>query len=126
MKTPESIDSHSSIIDSREVEARIDWLEDMLTDAEYKESNPDEVEELQALLDFRDEVGSSEWQHGMSLINEGYFDDYARELAEDIHGAAIRNAEWPFSCIDWEQAAHDLRMDYSSAEYDDTTFYYRG
>ena len=79
--------------------------------------------ELDALREFIDE-GSDEWRHGETLIRESYFEDYARELADDI-GAVSGNESWPLTCIDWERAARELRMDYTSADFDGITYYYR-
>lgn len=82
----------------------------------------DNGEELNALKDFIDE-GSDEWRHGETLIRETYFEDYARELAEEI-GALENCDKWPATCIDWEQAAKELRMDYTGADFDGVTYYY--
>lgn len=38
-------------------------------------------------------------------------EDFAMQLANDI-GAIDKNASWPQSCIDWEQAAKELMYDY--------------
>jgi len=57
-----------------------------------------------------------------TLIAEDYFEEYARELAEDV--GALSN-DWPASYIDWEAAAVALQMDYTSVEFDGTTYYYR-
>jgi hypothetical protein len=45
-------------------------------------------------------------------------------LADDI-GAIDRNASWPTNWIDWEKAALELRVDYSSVEIDGKTYWYR-
>jgi len=39
-------------------------------------------------------------------------EDFAYETAESI-GAIDKNASWPQTCIDWEQAAKELMYDYS-------------
>jgi hypothetical protein len=93
--------------------------EDALTDATLTEEETEELKELQEL---RDEI--SEWSHGETLIPECEFEDYARELAEDI-GAIDRYATWPLGCIDWKEAAEELQSDYSSCEYQGETYYYR-
>jgi DNA repair exonuclease SbcCD ATPase subunit len=80
-------------------------------------------EELDALDTLEREVGD-EWHHGVALIPENDFQEYAQEFAEDI-GAIDRNAAWPFSCIDWEQAARELQMDYTSCEYQGDTYLFR-
>lgn len=53
-----------------------------------------------------------------SDIDEAYngsFDDdeeFAQDMAEQL-GAVDKDAAWPMTCIDWEQAARELMMDYS-------------
>ena len=32
---------------------------------------------------------------------------------------------WPYTCIDWEQAARELRYDYTSVDFDDVTYWIR-
>lgn len=59
-----------------------------------------------------------------TAIRESYFTDYAQELAEDI-GDLSRDVKWPYTCIDWEKAANELKMDYSTAEFDGITYYFR-
>lgn len=39
-------------------------------------------------------------------------EDFAQEIAEGI-GAIDKNAAWPYTCIDWEQAARELMYDCS-------------
>jgi predicted nuclease with TOPRIM domain len=80
-------------------------------------------EELDALDTLEWEVGN-EWHHGVALIPENDFEEHARDLAEDI-GAIDRNAAWPLYCIDWEWAAKELQMDYSSCEYRGDTYLFR-
>jgi hypothetical protein len=82
----------------------------------------DEKEELDELDELESEI--SNWMHGESMIQESDFEDYARELADDI-GAINRNAQWPLNCIDWEQAAKELAMDYSIVTYQGTDYYVR-
>jgi len=59
-----------------------------------------------------------------TLILESEFEDYARELADDI-GAIPADADWPAYCIDWERAARDLSMDYSLYTYQGQDYYNR-
>ena len=81
-------------------------------------------EELNDLNTLESEVGR-EWMHGETLIPADDFIEYVRDLAEDLHGTAIRDAAWPFDHIDWEAAADDLESDYSSCEYQGTTYLFR-
>lgn len=40
-------------------------------------------------------------------------EEYAQELAEELYGDKIRDAHWPFTCIDWEHAARELSYDFA-------------
>jgi antirestriction protein len=44
------------------------------------------------------------------------FQDYAEELARELHGEQLDAARWPFSCINWEHAARELSYDYHTEE----------
>ena len=106
-------------IDSRDMIERADYLrgrDEPLTE--------DEAEEL-ATIDELAESGIGDWEHGVTLIREDKFEDYARDFAEDIHGKEVREASWPFDCIDWEKAANALRMDYTSVEFLGETYLVR-
>jgi len=52
------------------------------------------------------------------------FKEYAQEFAEEI-GAIPENNDWPMYCIDWEHAARELSMDYSSATIDGIDYLFR-
>lgn len=99
-----------------------------LNEAEKELAEWDEgydAEELKALKAFADEAeGYGEWHDGATLIREDHFTDYARQLAEDVCDMG-KATEWPFRCIDWEQAASELKQDYSSVEFGDVTYYVR-
>lgn len=41
-------------------------------------------------------------------------EDFAQDMADQL-GAVDKNATWPMTCIDWEQAASELMYDYSEA-----------
>lgn len=158
------VDNSEDILDSRDVEARIDELEgergalvDELDEAEETlqdlvnsdEDNAqeeaalagvislkrnalsrwdqtDEAIELAALKAFRDELEPycADWHSGETLIRDSYFKDYAQELAEDI-GAINRDAKWPNNCIDWDQAARELQMDYTDGDFEGVTYWAR-
>jgi len=58
------------------------------------------------------------------LIPEHEFTDYARELAEDC-GMIPDDTQWPLTCIDWTQAARELRYDYTAVTFDGASFLVR-
>lgn len=130
-----SLDLTADIIDIRDIIARVEELEELLgneegTDEGWKGTDDewDELALLQVVLSELAGVGGDEQWRGdwypLTLIRDSYFKTYAQELAEDI-GAVDRNASWPNNCIDWDQAARDLRVDYSSVEIDGSTYLYR-
>ena len=111
------------VIDSSDIQERIKYLED---DIEYQnlEEDKNELEILNKLeKDIIDCVGA-EYEYGVQLIRDSYFEEYAQELAEDI-GLIKRDVSWPYTCIDWEQAAHELKYDYSIVEYDGIDYWVR-
>ncbi len=113
-------------IDSRNIEERIKYLEEQADKEEhYTGEHEDEKEELQKLKALKEAVGDDEnWEFGITFIAESYFEDYAREFAEDI-GAIKKDGEWPTNCIDWESAANELKIDFSEVDFDGETYYYR-
>jgi hypothetical protein len=99
-----------------------------ITASHHDGLEPDELETFRALLeDLRGNGGDEQWNgdwYPVTLIRDSYFKDYAQELAEDI-GAINSDASWPNNCIDWDKAARELQMDYSSVEFDGVTYHYR-
>lgn len=131
--TTTEITSSDDVIDVRDVIARVEFLEQLHTERVglndvLDNCEREELATLTALLeDLEGNGGDEEWRgswYPVTLIRESYFQDYARELAEDI-GAINRDAEWPNNCIDWEAAANALLVNYTSTEFKGVTYYYR-
>lgn len=131
--------SLEDVIDVRDLMGRVDELrsereddEEANNDWDWAEHNPDDAEELAALeailADLAGNGGDEQWEgdwYPVTLIRDSYFKDYAMDLAEDVCSDAIANASWPLTCIDWERAARELRVDYTSTEIDGVTYWYR-
>jgi hypothetical protein len=116
-----SFSKFSDTIDSRDIIARIDEL-----NADREEIDDEERAELDILESLADEAsGSPDWRYGETLIRDSYFEDYAQDLARDC-GMIPDDLRWPCTCIDWEQAARELRMGYFSVDFDGMTFWVRG
>ena len=91
--------------------------------AEWDEDS-DQGGALKALQAFEAEAeGYGDWRHGAQLIRDSYFEQYARDTAEELYN--VRDASWPYTCIDWEKAAEELKQDYTSAEFDGVTYWMR-
>ena len=134
-----TVDLRADVIDVRDIIARVlelrderDEYNDKMGDADAWSSVPDgEPEELELLEGILSELagyGGDEQFDGdwypIELVADSYFQEYAKNLAEDC-GMVDTNARWPMNCIDWEQAARELQMDYSSIEIRGFTYWYR-
>lgn len=119
----DEITNTQDFIDIRDVIERVEYLEN-----EESLEDQDELTSLKNLLDeCRGNGGDHQWQgdwYPVTLIRDSYFEDYAQEMAEDI-GAIASNAVWPLQCIDWEEAARLLQQDYTTADFNGETYWYR-
>lgn len=133
--TPIELDDY---LDVRDIIARIEYLralpdEDEPEDGDETPSMDDEekqelAELLALMVDLEGMGGDEQWEgtwYPLTLIRDSYFEDYARELADDLYGNEMSDSHWPFTCIDWESAARELRMDYSPVEFRDVTYWTR-
>jgi hypothetical protein len=139
------ISNSDDVIDSRDVIARIEELQDernsYALDVENKgedhvdgeagakkalaEWDAENGAELKTLLALQEEAEgyAPDWRHGASLIRDSYFTDYAEELIKDI-GDLPRDIPHYIS-IDWEKTAENIKVDYTSVEYDGVTYWVR-
>lgn len=158
---PRDISNSDDVIDSRDVIARIDELQDereslvetledakeavaevffqdqdgeptsamraAVTDAQAALAawDADNLEELKALQALADEAEgyADDWQHGVTLIRDSYFTDYAQELCEDI-GDVPKDLPHYIE-IDWNATARNIQADYTSVEFDGVTYWVR-
>lgn len=106
------------------------WIEPLHGSDQF--DSPEDAEEHAALSKLAEEAESSpDWEHGETLIRDSYFENYAQELAEDCCPFPSNSPEakllesWPYRCIDWEQAARQLRMDYTAVDFAGVTYWIR-
>jgi hypothetical protein len=117
-----SIDNSENVIDSRAIVTRIDELEAYAEEA----LEEDEKEELRILRVFKanvEQIASEDFEDGLTLIRDSYFNRYCQEMCSDI-GALPKNLP-SYIVIDWEATAHNLMADYSVAEFDGVEYYVR-
>lgn len=115
-------------LDSRVIIKRIADIEEALADVANGLADADELDELDneefiALTDLRDQCDRfPDWNKGLTLINDDYFEEYAREIAEDLHDDIDG---WPLDHVDWAAAAEALKQDYRSVTFDGQIFWVR-
>lgn len=126
-------------LDTRDLQERLEELEgertdlqEAVNDAEGEEEKQtaheeldvwegDNLEELEALRELKDEV--SEWDDGNTLVPKDDWLDYVEEMLKDC-GDLPRNLPWYIE-IDWEKTAENIEQDYGTVDYLGTTYYYR-
>ncbi len=127
MKTKE-INNSQDFIDSRDIIERIEELTDLIeeekTDEQEHRDITEEKEELEILLELAEEASiSPDWKYGETLIRETYFLEYCQELLADIGDLP---KELPHSIvIDWDQTAENLKVDYSTVDFDGVEYLIR-
>ena len=115
------------LLNRSDIEEMLDEAEAELEDLEAADSREDTddfqaaKEKVEALKDALKTVGEDGWP----LIPDDDFKEYAQDLAYETLGTKTPWGSWPLDCIDWEQAADELRQDYSSIEIDGEDYYYR-
>lgn len=139
MPAPTNMDD---VIDSRDVIARIQELEDELAalneaideaegdakvDAigageDWVFANGPDLDALRALASEAEDY-APDWQHGATLVRESYWPTYARELVEDV-GDLPRGIPH-YIVIDWEATADNLLIDYTPVDFDGVTYLVR-
>lgn len=133
MTTITTLDLSANVIDVRDIIARVEELEterDGLENADPARDADLACEHTQLahiLADLQGLGGDEQWRgnwYPVTLIRDSYFRDYAEELADDC-GLIPKDAQWPLTCIDWEQAARELRYDYSGVDIDGVTYWTR-
>lgn len=110
-----------SIWDTRDLLSLIQKLTEAMDDGD-EEAGAKLADALE--LEAEIEPYAEDYRYGATVIRDDEFEDYARQLAEDI-GAIDSEASWPLGCIDWAEAARLLQQDYTSFEYDGCTWWVR-
>lgn len=133
------ISNTQDIIDSREIIERIEELQELIEeyDEELKEIEDedgevyeededlfDEREELRILLEVQEQGECSpDWNYGEILIHKNYFVEYVKEMLHDI-GEFPRDIPWYIE-IDWDSTAQNIKMDYTTIDFDGEPYYIR-
>jgi len=126
------ISNSDDMIDVRDVIARFEALQDDLegfedkSGSEYDELSDEHTRLLTLLDDLKGYGGDEQWRgdrYPVTLIRDSYFVEAMQELREEI--GDFPNGVPSYYVIDWEATANNLRVDYSSVEFDGVTYWYR-
>lgn len=124
-----TVSNTDDVIDSRDVIERLgslagQWAGWSNNDGSEKLTD-EETAELESLSRLASEASdySEDWEYGATLIRDSYFVAYTQGLAEEMD--LLPQRSWPLNCIDWEGAARELRMDYTSVDFDGVTYWVR-
>lgn len=134
-------DATEDWFDTRDIEERLREIEDVEIEIERGDEEDEEsfiermreedsylADEYQTLRNLQDEGRAAynevNWDGGITMVKDDHFPDYAEEYAREI-GAIDREHGWPHQHIDWEAAAEELLIDYTSIEINGTTYWGR-
>ena len=145
------IDNFADTLDSRDIIARIEWLEEdreahadsIAAASEYAEESPEydalmttgraewdatspDADEHAALLAFAKEcegAGVPDLEYGATLIRYSHFTEYVADMLEDC-GELPRDLPW-YIQINWDATARNIGHDYICVEFGDVTYWVR-
>ena len=125
----QEITNTADVLDVRDIIARFEFLAaggDVDQDAD-SEDQRELVVLTELLADLKGNGDDEEWKdawYPLTLVRDSYFEEFAQEEAESL-GLIPSDLSWPFTCIDWEAAAEQLRMDYAPVDFDGVEYWYR-
>lgn len=98
------------------------WLCELQVEFEEFERTDDvDNTRYKDLLELKEALGQS-WDSDVDLINESYLKQY---IKKELQGCVeIPESLEPY--IDYDKYAEDCETDYSTVEFEDVTWYYRG
>lgn len=120
MKT--TICNTDSIIDSRDIIERIEELTELIAGELSPDYFKEAIKEYDDLMTLQEECeGVDDWNYGVALIHESYFEQYMDEMLEDC-GDIPRNLPCYLSItVDYDA----LKQDYIEVYFNGETYYVR-
>lgn len=90
---------------------------------EWEDENDHEFTNLKSIIEQGED--SPDWSYGEGLIRDQFFTEYAEELARDCGYINDKTDRWPYTCINWEEAASQLQQDYFEIEANNEIYWIR-
>lgn len=107
-------------------EDQTDGFDDILFEEEeiqeWKDDWIQEIEEIEQIDKIEDSLGS-EFEYGVTLVREDYWEEYVEDLLVDIGYLPKDLPSWIE--IDWSATAYNVRQDYNEVEYQGDTYWAR-
>jgi hypothetical protein len=107
-------------------EERTESFEDILFNEEeiqdWKEDWSDEIDEICQIDNIEDTLGS-EFEYGITLVREDYWEDYVEDLLVEIGYLPKDLPCWIE--IDWVSTAYNVKQDYDEVEYQGDMYFGR-
>lgn len=125
----EVVSEYNELLNERAVKQEEDDYDeiDSINDADDESilENCYTYNELNKVLEFADEVKSycSDYEYGETLIHEDYFVEYCTDFVEDCGYIPRDLPSWIE--IDFEATAENMKQDYTEADYEGSTYYFR-
>lgn len=93
--------------------------------ADFEADNEDEIKEYNDLVEFCEELENycADFNYGVGIIHENYWQEYVQELITDCGYISKDFPQWIE--IDWETTANNVSEDYTTVNYDGSTYYAR-
>ena len=101
------------VLDSRDLQERIDYLESF----DEEELDDSEKEELESLKELKEESDFGEWDWGQFFIKRGYWVEYCENMVKDIGDLPRELPSYIQNNIDWDGVADDIEQDYSVVNF---------
>lgn len=116
-----TVNYEGDLISIKDLKFRIDELSEKLE----KESKLEdyEQEELDSLLDIREQLDWCWEDDGEELVAEHFFTDYAKCITYEL--GEVKEGSFICHYVDWERAASHLLQDYRTVKLQGLTFYIR-
>lgn len=117
-----------NVIDSRDIIARLEELQEELDDLESENENGSMDEAIREWHDDNDDEyiplvklvkeceSCADWQYGETLIHRRIFVDYCRERCVDCEYIPENLPAWIE--IDWQKTADNMEQDYTTVDFD--------
>lgn len=112
--------------DEDELDIPLTFDEVDIDEEDFTSTCSDLIEEYEGIRDFVEELeGYGDFDHGETLIHEDYFEEYCKQLCQDCGYIPSDLPAFIENNIDWDAVSSDLMVDYTSANYNGSTYYMR-